>query len=191
MSNHFSIYYLSLICPLYYHTFLFAYDVNVFILSMATIWFTMLTVIVQSRALLAVQCVFQVRCTHYPLKNYYFKVFIKTNQNIFLPGEMDYEVIVCGEPGQCMDEAVGLIKAPSVDDCIMFCNTDPRCNFWTFNTDVYLCLAFPECKEVDEDSCPSCIYGERECPTTGMQQPYTSKETSKININIGNMSLES
>ena len=76
--------------------------------------------------------------------------------------------MVCGEPGQCKDAAIGVIKALSVDDCIILCNGDPRCNFWTFNADVDLCMTFPECREVEEDSCPACVYGEKECPTTGI-----------------------
>ena len=75
--------------------------------------------------------------------------------------------MICGVPGQCIDVALGGTKASSVDACVIFCNADPNCNFWTFNQDSDLCMTFPGCKEVDEVACPSCVYGERECPMTG------------------------
>ena len=82
---------------------------------------------------------------------------------IFLSGERDCEDKVCGEPGQCIDVANGLTQTPSVDDCISLCNADAFCGYWSFESDAGLCMLFKECKEVDEVTCPTCVYGEREC----------------------------
>ena len=72
--------------------------------------------------------------------------------------------IVCEEPGECIDIVVGAMEVSDVDNCIQACRDNLNCRFWTLDPDQGYCVLFSGCKDVDNSTCPSCIYGEADCP---------------------------
>ena len=90
-----------------------------------------------------------------------------TNKHVFFSfqGERNCDVQNCGIPGQCIDIVVGVEQVSDENQCIVACQQNPLCEFWTYNSDGGVCGLFEDCKSLDTIGCPTCVSGERNCPT--------------------------
>ncbi len=75
------------------------------------------------------------------------------------------EDLLCKVPGECFegdfnDETL----AASYTQCLIYCQDDRDCTFFTYYTDTTICITFSSCPEITDDDCNDCLTGEVDCP---------------------------
>ena len=53
-------------------------------------------------------------------------------------------------------------SVPDIDACLKECSVDEDCVWWTFDSDLEVCVLMSDRLTVDTD-CTSCVYGRRDC----------------------------
>merc|ERR1712241_1035879 len=77
--------------------------------------------------------------------------------------------------GQCQEYSIDFSKQENAEDCHSFCGKLEGCNWWSWQPDQSLCLAFQNCTVAGAPSdaiCPDCISGEKLCPSRECHQQY-------------------
>ena len=65
-----------------------------------------------------------------------------------------------------MDVLINFIIVPKKNKCIDACrDEEAECKYWTYNPVGGLCTLFKGCNKVDTTTCPTCVYGEKRCPS--------------------------
>ena len=78
-------------------------------------------------------------------------------------GDQDCPDLECSVQGSCIGTLVDLI-APVTDagNCLSVCQSNPNCQWFSFDTSDNFCFLMSDCDEIDE-SCASCTSGQRNC----------------------------
>ena len=70
----------------------------------------------------------------------------------------------CFQPAGCIGTIVGEKTAATADSCLLECQKNDSCNYWTYDnsTNPAKCQLFEDCSEVNK-TCSTCVLGERTC----------------------------
>jgi len=70
---------------------------------------------------------------------------------------------ICKEEGICDTEANSVIEVNTFKECLIVCNDEEACNFFTFQADTSTCFTFSSCPALNTSSCSSCITSQKGC----------------------------
>jgi len=94
-------------------------------------------------------------------------------------GEMDIsEHHQCYVYGQCQELSVDFSYQEDAEGCHSFCGKLDGCNWWSWEPEQSLCMAFDDCTASggpDSHICPDCISGEKLCPARECHQQFKCK----------------
>ena len=68
----------------------------------------------------------------------------------------------CGHQGSCNGITIDIQIARSEDYCLNLCQTEPKCHWYSFDSENDVCSLQEDCPEIDT-SCLSCSFGQKEC----------------------------
>ena len=77
----------------------------------------------------------------------------------------------CDLDGKCDGTTVNYKLTDDRDACVLFCQSNADCAFWTYDSAQTLCYLFSDCPVLDE-TCLACVSGERECPVGECRQVF-------------------
>ena len=71
--------------------------------------------------------------------------------------------LVCWEPGQCQGDDEVVVIAEQYFDCLDRCKEDDDCQWFNYQESDQACVLLLNCESVDDFSCDSCTYSQKEC----------------------------
>ena len=84
-------------------------------------------------------------------------------KTILLVDEKACQDYKCEVYGKCVGNSVGEANVNNTNECTRECQDTPACNYWTYNPSDNVCSLYGDCAVIDKFSCPTCIFGDRNC----------------------------
>ena len=88
----------------------------------------------------------------------------------------------CWVGGECKGKEIDIVPAQTKEDCLAECQNTFGCKWFTFRSyksPQPVCFLFSDCPAIDE-TCETCISGERRCEEGGQSTTTTETTTSSI-----------